>query len=394
MNAEAKVGIFVTLGLVVLLGATLWVEDFHWLRPTYTLSTTFSSVTGLPENAVVTVGGLKAGRVTGMRYDNGRIRLLLRIERDVPIRADSVATLTSDTIVGSRYVNITLGSPESRPLEDGDEVPSRDSVGLETALEGLGELVTSARDFFEGLGESRDRITERVDSLIDANAERIREIIDRFGDAGTKAGELMDRLSGIAESIAAGEGTLGKLVKDDTLYNQADQLTRNLAAVSVELATGEGFLARLVRDPALYDNLDRAVTSLTQVSESIRDGTGTLARLVADDEIYVALRSVAANFERLSDRALALLDENREGLGQALESLARMGPRFEAAMGDLNQVLAKINQGEGSLAQLVNDPELYNEAKRALTAFANAMETMQDSAPVATFTGVVAGSLR
>ncbi len=394
MRAETKVGIFFTVGLVTLFLATLWVEDFRLFKQTYTLKTSFNSVAGLPERSMVRLGGLKVGRVRKMALENNRISLELEMDKEAEVRADSLATISADTIVGARYVNISLGSPEANVLHDGDILPSKDSPGMEQLMEHLDGLVVSAQDFVDGINKTQGEIVAKFNKLIDENSPKITEIMDSFKEAGAKANNIMETVQGITTAIDVGEGTIGKLVRDDTLYERANILTENLTTLTHDMANGEGFIGQLVRDKELYGKFNDIVSSLSEVSDEIRNGTGTLAMLVSSDETYKQLKAIGANFALFSDQLNSFMTDNQTDMGEAIRSIAKMAPEFQKSMGDLNAILAKVNSGEGTLGKLVNDPALYDEANQTVKEVRKAVEGLQDQAPLTTFTGMAAGALR
>ena len=98
---------------------------------------------------------------------------------------------------------------------------------------------------------------------------------------------LSDDLMVIGERLEKGEGTIGKLLKDDTIYNNADALMTNLRGISDDLAAGEGSLGKLLSaDDKLYEDLSATMVSVRSISESISSGEGSLGRLVRDAKLY------------------------------------------------------------------------------------------------------------
>lgn len=394
MHAETKVGLFVVLGLVVLFASTLWVEDFRLFKQTYTLVTYFDTVAGVPERSQVRVAGLQGGRVRSMGFEEGRIRVEMEIEERIRIHEDSLATISSDSIVGSRYITISLGTPGARQLKDGDVVPSKDSTNLEQLVEHLDGLIVSAKSFVDDINVTQEEISGRLKELVDENSPKVSQAMDSFTAAGDKVNRILETVQGIVTSIDVGEGTIGKLVRDDTLYERANILTENLSGLTADLSSGDGFLAQLVKDKDLFAKFDGALTAMAEVSNQIRNGTGTLAMLVNDDATYRQLQQIAGNFVDISDRMNTFLASNEGDIAEAFRSLGEIAPKLESSVRDMNEIMAKVNSGEGTLGKLVNDPSLYDEANQAVKEVRQALESMQDQAPLATFTGVAAGALR
>lgn len=394
MNTETKVGIFFVVGFVALFLATLWVEDFRILKQTYTLQARFDTIAGLPEKAVVAVGGVKAGRVADRRIENDKVVLSLRLDSGVPVRADSVAVLSADTIVGTRYVNISLGTPGSPVLQDGDEVRTKELLRLEDLAEAVGDLVDSGKELFGNLNTAQENVVGRITSLLDQNAGKVAEILDQFGEVSRNANQAIQIVQRIASSVESGTGTLGRLIQDDTLYNNANRMSENIAYLTNQLREGEGFLAQLFRDEKLYGKIDGIATALYDVAQAVRSSTGTLGKLLNDPEMYDQFSRVAENLVAFSDQLNQFMNANRDNLANTMTALSNMAPQVQATLADLGEIMAKVKSGEGTLGKLVNDSALYDEANRTLREVRRAIESMQEQAPLTTFTSVIGGGLR
>ena len=104
---------------------------------------------------------------------------------------------------------------------------------------------------------------------------------------------VISSLDGIMAGIEAGTGTLGRLVKDDTLYERLaidiGESARLLKSLLVSLQSGEGILPKLLSKEGsgeMLDDLTAAIHSLNSVAQKIDSGDGTLSKLINDPSIY------------------------------------------------------------------------------------------------------------
>jgi phospholipid/cholesterol/gamma-HCH transport system substrate-binding protein len=93
------------------------------------------------------------------------------------------------------------------------------------------------------------------------------------------------QLSGFTGRLAKGEGTLGKLATDKNLYQQLQQAVAHLNSVAQKIDQAQGTLGKLVNDKSLYDHTQKAVKNVNQVMEGIKEQTpitvmGTIASTV------------------------------------------------------------------------------------------------------------------
>ena len=144
---------------------------------------------------------------------------------------------------------------------------------------------------------------------------------------------LFSNLQHISTEIAQGRGTVGKLIVDETLYGAALGTVTNLNQTATDLQL----------------TVDRA----REIVENLRAGKGTLGRLAVDEKLY---------------------NETTE------------------AMVNLRQVLEKINQGQGSVGVLVNDPTFIKNARLTLQKVDKATESLEDQGPLSVI-GLAIGNL-
>ena len=95
---------------------------------------------------------------------------------------------------------------------------------------------------------------------------------------------------------------------------------------------------------------------------------------------------------RPEPRRLRKLDLRRDGLKKLIDSLQSVGPNIDKAFENLNQVSAKINEGEGTLGKIVNDAALYEDAQRAIRQIEATFETAEEQSVIRTFFSVLLGA--
>jgi phospholipid/cholesterol/gamma-HCH transport system substrate-binding protein len=280
------VGIIVTCAMALLLYSSFRGGGTSIFEPKKTLTAYFQSVNGLVSGAPVWLGGVEVGNVKAIDFVNldaiRRIKAVIRVRTSVwPFLTEGTAVkLGTIGFLGDKYVEIIPG-PEGKPLvEPGSVVPTIPEGGLE-------ELFTKMSG-----------MTGSVDSLL-AN------------------------LKDISRKVADGQGSLGRLVADSTLYvNLVEALDR----VSSVMAAFQK------DDKAIWSNLSGTLENAHRLTDKIDSGQGSLGRLMQSDTLYTNL----------------------------IRSTAR-----------LDSILTKIDRGEGSGGALVNDPKLYEEVREMMTRVNN-----------------------
>jgi len=107
MSREARVGIFVLLGLIVLTFFTFKVSKWGLIAEKgYRLTVDFDSAAGLEPKSDVKMAGVPIGKVEDIQLIGNRARLVLRIREGIKIPIDSVGTIQTQGLLGERYDEI------------------------------------------------------------------------------------------------------------------------------------------------------------------------------------------------------------------------------------------------------------------------------------------------
>jgi phospholipid/cholesterol/gamma-HCH transport system substrate-binding protein len=216
---ELKVGIFVVV-ILFLFGIGVFVIGSHqkYFQRQYTLWASFSNIQGLIVGAPVSLAGLTVGRVNAIFFPEDprdkTIKVELRIKKGIQkrIRGDSIASIQTMGLLGDKYVEISLGSPESTILKDGDRITSAHPFDLLAYATKLEEAIDVINTILIDVKE--------ISSQVRGGKGLLHAIL--YDPAG---GELVNNLSSAAKSannivkkVERGEGTLGGIVNDPTVY--------------------------------------------------------------------------------------------------------------------------------------------------------------------------------
>ncbi|MFH1874529.1 MAG: MlaD family protein [Pseudomonadota bacterium] len=270
---ELRVGLFVfitlLLGMITLfqLGS-----GYKLFRKDYSLYTNFEDISGLRPGAPVQLAGLDVGIVDSIRFPKDllvkKITLVLRINQSYQdrIRADSVATINTQGLLGDKYVYISVGNQDQPILKNNEKLLSRETASLfsladkaGTIMDNISEASETINDLFKSIGgKDENNLRDAIKSLrntlnqIEKGQGLVHALI--FDPKGEKVvGDLAATLDSLKE-ITTG-------ISDDS-KKQTSGLIKNLRTASADLKDilgsirrGEGTLGLLVRDPALYNDL-------------------------------------------------------------------------------------------------------------------------------------------
>lgn len=249
-SMAVKVGVFLTAILVFFIIGQLWLLRFNVGRAGYSFKVFFNDVSGLKIDDPVRVYGIKKGKVANMEMQRKGVLVTAWIEKSIDLRADvSVSIQDVAMISGTKTIVLEPGiSPE--PWDLSKPIQGRPSLGLSTveigtiAMQAEGLIRILKKELGEG-GVALQSLKASLDNLnilLKENRAGIKEMIDKGTDGLDQAQNLADELSVTIKGLSATidqinkkEGTLGKLIYDEALYNNLSRASSNLDSLLIDI---------------------------------------------------------------------------------------------------------------------------------------------------------------
>jgi phospholipid/cholesterol/gamma-HCH transport system substrate-binding protein len=270
-------GAFVIGGLVLFgLGLFLIGDRRMLFSKSAAYYTEFAQVSALQPGAKVRVGGMDAGEIVEIRVPHGpgsKFRVKFRIvEKLFPvIRADSVASIATDGLLGNKFLLIDIGTTE--PAPPGCTLPSREPFEIGDLLAKIRQTVVAID---KSVGDVKGNVTNATQTVAEA-AKHVDQIIvaarDPIEKVATAAGKISEDASAIIARVRAGEGTIGKLVNDDAVYNSVSgsakaiqQAMENLRQTSMDVKE----LVSRFKSGEVPADVERTVKNVAESSERIK----------------------------------------------------------------------------------------------------------------------------
>jgi phospholipid/cholesterol/gamma-HCH transport system substrate-binding protein len=287
----------------------------------------FANAKDLKVGDPVKLAGVQVGRVKEIKLRGGRVEVGMTLDADAVVHTDSTATIQFTGLLGQNFVSLSFGTATA-PLATADTVlESKDQPDLSQVmakLEGVADGVQNMTKSFSG--EEFSKLLGPFTDFLKQNQPRLTAILGN--------------LQNVTTMMAEGQGTMGKLLKDDTLYTTGVALMTNLNKASVQF------------EPLATD-ARAAVAEARKMVVGMSEGKGTLGRLMTDEKLYTETAT---------------------------------------AMTQLKEIMQKINGGQGSIGQLVNDPAFLKNVKLTLQKVDKATEGLEDTGPLQILS-TVTGSL-
>jgi len=262
MKTEAKVGIFVFLGVLFLFFLTTQVGSFqHLSRKGYPLYTYLDDAGGLEKNAKVKANGIDVGYVDEMSIDHDRIKVKLFIYENVKIPVDSKLIPKQESMLGGKYVGIILGKNE-KTLRPGETIEgARPLAGINEASDSIAQAATEFTGFVKEFRQMMNLEARTNLQNTFANLEEITSQLKAFVKL-QKLNEVTDHFDQMAQNLSQTGEKFGKTAdvinkRLPQIMTNIDQLVRDLKVMSEKMRTDFPRLADKFN--AIGDDLDTMI---------------------------------------------------------------------------------------------------------------------------------------
>lgn len=366
LSVESKVGVFFIIALIALGIITFQVEDLGKVfKRRYVMYAQFNHASGINPGDTVAIAGVKVGEVKSLELRPDSVIMTLNIESKDRIRKDAVATIAWGGLLGNRYIDITLGSPDAPFLDPKSTIETKPGIEITQVLQ-----------------------------KIDTAASTLQALLQ--SEEGSKFGGLITNLFKISDDIAQGKGTLGKLVGSAEMYEKAmgiaDDLKDASARVKKILADNEEGIGKLMESlNAAVPEAKEAFASINKIGEQVESGKGLLPALLNDEKMYNDFKDSLAKLNTSLDSIEQFTKDVREGKGLIARLVGdeKLSEEFAQTIGSLTAIAKRLESGDSTLARLTRDDDLYVEAKKLVEDARETVRSLKEQVPLGTFGSVL-----
>ena len=238
-NLEVKVGIFVILALVCLVGFIFSISDFSIFKGGQVYRVMFNYANGLKKSAPVRISGVDAGHVRTIKvyFDQAKGKVMVEVEawinNGIRLPADSVFEVNQLGLLGEKYLEILPGVATDI-IQPGSVVSGEDPVSMELVMKQLSALVPRAQATLDGINNGI--LSEANKQSLAAALANMATATEKFNNGVlTEANKqslaaALSNIAAISGKINTGEGTVGKFLTDPAFFNNLEELSADVKA--------------------------------------------------------------------------------------------------------------------------------------------------------------------
>lgn len=317
---ETRLGLFVALIMLAAFFILVIVGGVEKFQRGLRIHALFKSAQELKVGDRVRMAGVEVGKVEDIQLSEDKVKVTMKLRAKTPVKTDTLGTIKFAGLMGQSFVSLDFGTPEGKPLAEGQFVNTAEQPDMSAIMVKLDNVASGIENITKSF--SGDKINNLLGPFTDFLKQNSGPLTDAIANLRTASGQ-----------IASGQGTIGKLIFDDSLYTSA------LTTVSNLYSTG--------------DELKVTLADARKLLSGVNAGEGSLGKMVKDEKLYA---------------------------------------EATASMTNLKEILQKMNRGEGTVGKLINDQEFYKNAKLTLQKMDKMAEGLEDSGPLSVI-GMLANSL-
>ena len=326
--AQLRTGILATVSMIIAAVLIfLLTGNSNMFEHQALLRTFMSDSAGMAENAPVRLNGILVGHIKGVKLSgSANPQRAVEVDMEVPekylsqIPEDSHSAISAANLLGDKYINITRGIHQKH-VEDGSEIAA-----------------VATQDVPEILAQSSNLLAQFQ--------------------------TILGRLDGLLSIVESGQGNIGKLIKDDSLYDRVNATAAEVQDLVKDIHNSNGTISHLLYDPNFYEQIRRPIQRLDDMLAEVQQQKGTAGKLLYDPALYTEVQGTVTDARADINEAKKMLDDLNAGRGTAGKLLKddEIADQLTEITKKVNVALDKVNSGQGTVGKLMTDPELYNSA--------------------------------
>ena len=287
ITREIKTAILVIASILLFIWGYSYLKGRDLLTNYKTFYVQYDNVEGLINSAPVAINGLIVGKVHKIEFLNnsGKIRVELQIKSDFPFSKSSIASIYEPGLIGGKQIMITPDFNDKTIAESGSTLRGDVKPGLTTLV---AQRLTPLQEKVEKMVVSADGLLKNVNSILDAKTKE--NLKNSIANLDVTLNEFKEASKNVNEMLVENKGKISSTISnfDKTAVNFAkisDSLTKvnigktvknlekTLASVDkiiADVQSGKGTLGKLTKDETLYNNFAKSSKELELLLQDLR----------------------------------------------------------------------------------------------------------------------------
>ena len=365
-SVQLKVGFVVIIGVVLLVILMLNAANSPWSVSGELLRVNFNNAGDLRVGAKVQLAGVQVGKVTSVELneDGTRVEVQMRVKDAFQrLRQGCLVKVGVIGFVGEAYIHLTngpVGNPNLKPADL--PLTGQDPLDLSELATRADHIVRAGTQFLE----SANRFMESNQDNVSASIVEMRALIEQASRALTE----------VVGSTDEAVRNLNRIAQENDFrlaqtYKRFNRLMDRLESDTLLISSQIGDINR-----AVLDLVDRNSSPVEQIVADLQTSATNFRQL--SQQLDQNLAELTAGISDLIAQSQEVIATETPKVAQLLESLTGATQELDGLRDNVNQLLHTVQHGEGSIAQLLSEPDALNEMRNTMKTVDETMRGFQD----------------
>ncbi|MFN2261431.1 MAG: MlaD family protein [Psychroflexus sp.] len=288
MKKELRAGILAIVAVAMLIFGYNFLKGNNLFNDSRVFYAVYDDVEGLSASAPITINGYQVGKVSDISFldNSGKLLVTLNVDHDFEFSKSSEAKIYGGGLIGGKTMTIVPNMDDQEMAESGDTLKSSVDEGL---IELVNEKLSPLKDKIENAVVSIDTLVSSVNFILDSDTKSSvktsfaelnetlislnnasQEIEKIVGSNSENIDQTITNFKNTSENLSKVSDTLSQ-IEFNKIVSTADETLLKFKNISERLEEGEGSLGKLLKDEQLYDNLESSTKELEELLRDIKE---------------------------------------------------------------------------------------------------------------------------
>lgn len=287
ISREIKTAILVISAILLFIWGYSFLKGRDLFTDYKTFYVEYDNVEGLATSAPVTLNGLTIGKVNTIKINNktGKLLVEMQLKSDFPISKTSAAELYAPSLVGGKQIAIIPNTADTSVAETGDYLKASNKMGLTDSLAMKMEPLT---DKIDKLLENANIMITNVNQVLDAKTKEnlrsslanLNQVMAEFKEVAKSTNSMLaenkSKISSTMTNVEKASANFSKVSDSLAKINlgptvkSLEKTMANVDKMMAELESGKGTMGKLLKDETMYNNFTKTSKELELLLQDLR----------------------------------------------------------------------------------------------------------------------------